>query len=97
MLMCTWEGSAPGFVNIRDIKKSRRPHKCLECGVVIPPGSAYRTIAGVWEGDFDRMSQCQLCARIWEDLVDNGFCPDFGGLWEFIDEEFEEAEEEASQ
>jgi hypothetical protein len=26
--------------------------------------------------------------------LNSGFCPDFGGLWEFIDEEFEEAEEE---
>lgn len=92
--MCQWEGPAPEFVKIYDVKKSRVKHKCFECGEIIPPGSKYRTIAGVWEGMFDRMSQCHLCARIWQDLVDNGFCPDFGGLWEYVYEEFEEPDDD---
>ena len=91
--MCTWEGPAPEFCDIVDIQKSRLPHRCTECGTVIPPGSRYRSISGKWDGMFERFSQCELCARIWEDLENFGFCPDFGGLWDYIDEEFEEADD----
>jgi hypothetical protein len=28
-----------------------------------------------------------------EDLISMDFCPDYGGLWEYIDEEFEQPEE----
>ena len=95
--MCDWEGPRPEFVKIIDVNNSRMLHKCIECGANILPGSKYRSIAGVWEGYFDRMSQCELCARIWQDLVDNGFCPDLGGLWEFIEEEFEEADDDEEE
>lgn len=91
--MCYWEGSAPEFVNERWIVKSRCSHTCCECGNKIQKGAKYKVISGKWDGYFDSFQQCELCARIWEDLVDMEFCPDFGGLWEYIGEEFEECEE----
>lgn len=92
--MCYWEGESPEFLRETWINKARKEYRCYECGKPIKPGDRYRLIAGKWNGSFDQYRQCNLCGRICEDLVDMGFCPNYGELWEFIQEEFEQPEQE---
>ncbi len=40
----------------KEIKKSRKPHRCSWCGQEIPVGSTYREFANVYEGEF----QCNV-------------------------------------
>ena len=91
--MCEWEGPAPSFLQEHHIKKAQKEHRCDECGEKIVIGENYKRIVGVWDGSFfNQINQCKLCLRVYDDLVDMDFCPDYGGLWEFIWNEFEEAE-----
>jgi hypothetical protein len=91
--MCTWESPAPELF-AEDFLYSDRDRKCSECGIKIHRNEEYKHIIGLWEGDMSQIVQCYLCARIMEDLVDMGFCPNYGELWEYIDEEFEQPDEE---
>lgn len=91
--MCYWEGPPPAFLQETYIKKARKEHRCDECNEKIKPNLPYKRIVGSWDGVFQQINQCQLCYRVWDDLVEADFCPDYGGLWEFIWSEFEEANE----
>ena len=40
------------FTNTHLIKRSRKPHRCVLSGVLIPAGSSYIKMSGTCEGDF---------------------------------------------
>ena len=40
------------FCNNRTVKKSRKAHRCENCGEMIPAGSALIHLIGHWDGDF---------------------------------------------
>lgn len=86
MSSCSYEYEQPILYHEKFVK-ARKNHKCCECNSIIPKGYIYRRIKGLWDGQFIVMKQCKLCANIFIDLVDNGFCPMVEELWEFIKEE----------
>lgn len=40
------------FYSEQWVNKTRKPHRCMWCGDIIPAGSAACHSSGVWEGDF---------------------------------------------
>ncbi len=89
--MCYYDGPPAEFFR-ESFHKAKSPHKCGECGSRIQPGEKYKSWAAKWNGDFCTGEQCELCARIFSDLTNMDFCPLYNGLWEFIEEEFEQYE-----
>jgi len=60
----------------RDIKKSRKGHKCTECGRIINVGEPYRIYSGLFDGEWDHYPTCQHCLVVCQWLTENcsGFC-----------------------
>ena len=69
------------FWNSKQIKKSRKDHKCEFCGRKIPKGSSCKYEAGVYEGDFQSYYLCNRCVEAfseWDiDLSDGFSCGEF--------------------
>lgn len=95
MSSCQWEGDLPSIIDDGWIY-ARRNHRCCECGATIKRDDEYKMTIGVWDDEVESYRQCELCGRVYDDLVHMGFCPDYMGLWAYIEEEFEQAEEEES-
>lgn len=61
-------------------RTAKKAHVCTECQKTIEPGSKYRDVCGVWEGDFSTYRQCLRCANIMDaleaecELHDDGPC-----------------------
>lgn len=49
------------FYSERQIKKTRKDHKCLGCREKIPKGTTAFYISGVYEGDFGAYYFCIPC------------------------------------
>ena len=49
------------FYNEREVKKTRKDHKCLGCCEKLPIGSTAFYISGVYEGDFGAYYLCIPC------------------------------------
>ena len=49
------------FYNERQIKKTRKDHKCLGCLEIIPAGTAAFYISCAYEGDFNAYYLCMPC------------------------------------
>lgn len=49
------------FSNWKDIKKTRKDHRCVGCLETIPKGSPASYFAGIWEGDFCAGHLCIPC------------------------------------
>lgn len=72
------------FYSERHVKKSRKPHKCCECGEVLPVGSSYIAHSGKADGEMWSEDSCLLCDEIRKAFVCGSFC--LGELWESIRE-----------
>jgi len=59
--------------------KSRKEHKCCECGEVIPVGVKYHKVEGLWDGSFSTYKTCMFCYEMREKHLEHGFI--FGELW----------------
>ncbi len=44
--------------------KARKPHKCYECGDVIPVGAEYERVAMKYDGTFSNCRTCLACVEI---------------------------------
>ena len=66
------------------VKKSRKLHKCCECGREIPVGSSYESTFTVYEGDAVRLKTCIACADIRDTFNCDGGVLINGQLWEEI-------------
>lgn len=65
------------------VQRSRKPHRCCECGDVIPAGSRYCYAFSVYDGmpnTFRRCASCATLAELYAEL--NKSCPLWGGLSE---------------
>lgn len=51
------------FSNNREIKKTRKDHWCVCCGIVIPKGSNCTYFAGTCDGDFYSDYTCNYCKQ----------------------------------
>ena len=43
--------------------KTRKPHKCIYCGRVIPVGLKARIFKGMWEGNWQNWYACGFCEK----------------------------------
>ena len=77
-MSCYCDDESPSFFNQR-IVKTKKSHKCIECGHRIQPGEEYEYTVGKWEGDFSSFATCIPCADLREALNDVG-CIRFGEL-----------------
>ena len=66
----SYDGNNPDFYNNRIIK-SRKEHRCNECGVTIPFGQNYQRIKGKWDGRILTYKICTICSEIRNVLFDD--------------------------
>ena len=76
------------FQNHKDIKRTRKDHRCYLCFLIIPKGSACSYSSGVYEGDFYSHYDHHECMKLWMDINDGVWCEDWMMLEEM--DEFDE-------
>lgn len=62
-----------------EIRKARKPHKCVECHETIQPGTKYERFVARGDGRFFTVTICLLCREIQHALYCDGWY--FGHLW----------------
>lgn len=94
--VCYFSSEADGVCevwNVRHIKKSRKEHRCIECGEIIPAGSSYESVFSVYEGEAETSATCEICREVrdayrcdgdswvigtlWDDIAQSDFWPNF--------------------
>lgn len=78
------------FHSSRTIARTRKPHRCEQCGKLIEPGSPAEYHRGAWEGGFyshHLHPDCAEAARLFYDE----FCAGRSGTWwpQFADGDFD--------
>jgi hypothetical protein len=77
--MCDCE--LPDFCH-QELRRARRPHRCVECGGVIGVGTSYEHTAGKWDGELDTFATCLPCADVRDRLARaTGCCAPFGSMF----------------
>jgi len=79
-LICGCDEDGPSVFNQRYVEKSRKEYKCYECRELIPIGSAYKYVFGVWDGDALTFHICEKCGDLQDSLEALGFCTELGEL-----------------
>jgi len=77
----------PGEVSTllsRRRRKARKPHRCGECGYIIPPGQEYEIDVTVFEGDLESHKTCIPCVRVRDSLFNCGWY--YGHIWDDVHE-----------
>jgi hypothetical protein len=60
------------FCNTRNIKKTRKPHRCIFCGRTIPEGTEnVYNWSGLFEGNFQNSYSCHWCEEHQSRLIDD--------------------------
>lgn len=79
----------PIFLHRKIIKKSRKTHKCSECGREIAPGESYEYVFGKWP-EVDEIRSYKTCSDciIARNVFFYGYDYVFGFVWEDIFEEY---------
>lgn len=62
--MCMCDDSTEPDVFRSEIRRARKAHRCDECRRVIPAGSRYRYVSGLWDGRWDDFAFCLRCERV---------------------------------
>lgn len=80
------DGERYAVYGVRYVKKSRKLHKCYECGREIAIGELYRKYYGLFDGKWNNHPTCQHCCVACDWLVET--CRGFlhGGVCEDIAE-----------
>ena len=68
------------------VRRAAKPHKCCECGDVIPKGSMYDFYSGLWEGVWSCYRTCARCSNLWTEYGNGGRV--MGALVEYWQESF---------
>ncbi len=77
----SWE-----FISEKRIKKTRKPHKCVCCGRLIPTGSVdINYFCGKCDGDFQSSYECNWCEDNREIFLYDNYYYDF---WDCIQDHF---------
>ena len=63
----------------------RKPHRCKECGRLMPRGERHEKVVGKWEGAWSQFRTCLVCVEIRGAFFSGGW--QFGCLWEHIEEQ----------
>ena len=67
------------------MRKTRKTHKCCECGEVIQIGEKYESISGIWDGDPHTYKTCMDCKSL-RGVFFKNWC--FEMIWDDFKEEF---------
>ncbi len=59
--MCFDYDDYPEFVDEVLVQKSRKDHKCDDCGDTITTGSKYMAVFGKWDGEVESFKVCRKC------------------------------------
>jgi hypothetical protein len=54
----------PAQVYRRETRRSRKEHRCLECGATIPAGTPHEVATGLWDGEWDSFRTCERCVAL---------------------------------
>lgn len=76
------------------IKKSRKNHKCDECGKIINIGESYRKEVFVYDG-FNIHRTCNTCLSVRETFFCDGII--YGEMWYLLREEIAETDGDINQ
>ncbi len=76
------DGDPFDFVQ-EDLRHSRKPWKCCECGDDIPVGSLYQHVHGLYDGQWDDYRTCARCVNVAEDFFSGRI---FGQMVEYFSE-----------
>lgn len=79
---CSCDYDPVSFYVESDVKKSRKPHRCVECRGPIAVGEAYRRRRYGFEGDVYNEAICPRCCELlrWAQISVPCFCYGFGNL-----------------
>ena len=79
---CYCDYDSPEWTSHRNVKKSRKQHKCEECRAIIPAGSTYEYVCGMWDGSINYFYTCNLCVELreWATISVPCFCWAHGNL-----------------
>jgi hypothetical protein len=88
---CYCDYDAPTWITIRDVKRARKPHKCIECGGPIGVGEPYEYVSGLWD-DHNYFHTCKLCVELreWATISVPCFCWAYSELHEAVREMVQE-------
>jgi len=77
---CDFDGYCE-FISEPEIRKARKPHRCIECHVRILPGEDYEYVAGKQDGDMWDSHTCLRCIALIEWITAHVpcFCREYGG------------------
>jgi len=85
---CDWDDDCPPeFAHVDNVQRSRKPHRCDECGGPIFKGEPYERTVGKWEGHMMTLRCCEPCLELrqWATISVPCFCSfTFGELHERV-------------
>jgi hypothetical protein len=92
MTDCYCDYDPPDFYHA-EIRKARKPHKCVECSGVIAASEHYEHVRGKWDGGLDSFDTCQRCLdiRTWVKNSVPCFCMVHGNMNEEAKEAIDDA------
>ena len=73
----------PMEVGIKQDRKARKEHKCVECGRIIQLGETYKYVGGKFKGDWLNFKTCSDCVSMQKNLLQCGF--DIGSCWDDVE------------
>jgi len=68
------------------VRRAKKPHVCCECREVIPAGTKYEYVSGIWDGRPESHKTCLSCAEIRDHFACNGWI--FEHVWEDLEQNF---------
>ncbi len=89
MVCCPLGGGddAPASAYTQKNHRAAKDHRCSECGEVIPKGTTYEHVKGLWDGSWSTYKTCLSCVEIRNHFAcESGWL--FGELWSQLEENF---------
>lgn len=66
------------------INRTKKEHRCCECGVIIPAGERCCFASSLYDGRWETQRRCLKCSFLAEAIATTtGVCPLWGGLHEY--------------
>ena len=83
---CYCDYDPVSFLIEREVKKSRKPHRCVECRGPVAVGESYRRRRYGFEGRVHNEAICARCCELiqWATISAPCFCYGFGNLMEDV-------------
>jgi hypothetical protein len=89
MICCPLEsgdGECRAKVDLTEIRKAAKEHRCGECSETIKRGARYEHNRALWEGSWSTSRTCLSCVEIRNHFQCGGWI--YGQLWDDLEENF---------